>query len=351
VIGLERFELGHARGASEDHSRIIRRSYSSADYVRFTQHAFETWAEVAEESGEELVTITGGLDLFPRDPIDEPAPFLHAMREEGVEHEVLDAAALVARWPVWHVSDAVVAIYQHDAGIVAASRANAVHRRLARARGADLLPETPVEEVSPDRDGFALETATRTYRCGSLVIAADAWMNEVLAPLGVRLPLRILQEQVTYFDATDPASFDPATFPVWIWHSDPHMYGLPSFGRPGPKVAIHGGGPEVTPETRTFQPDPGYAAVVERFIREHLPGAVGPPLEVRTCLYTLTPDQDFVLDLVPGTSNASFGLGTAHGFKFASVFGRTLVELALDGISEWRLPRFAADRPSLTQQA
>ena len=247
MIGLERFELGHARGASEDHSRIIRRSYSSADYVRFTQHAFETWAEVAEESGEELVTITGGLDLFPRDPIDEPAPFLHAMREEGVEHEVLDAAALVARWPAWHVSDEVVAIYQHDAGIVAASRANAVHRRLARARGADLLPETPVEEVSPDRDGFALETATRTYRCGSLVIAADAWMNEVLAPFGVHLPLRILQEQVTYFDATDPASFDPATFPVWIWHSDPHMYGLPSFGRPGPKVAIHGGGPEVTP--------------------------------------------------------------------------------------------------------
>ncbi len=91
--------------------------------------------------------------------------------------------------------------------------------------------------------------------------------------------------------------------------------------------------------------------MVEGFIREHLPGAIGPPLEVRTCLYTLTPDQDFVLDLVPGTSNASFGLGTAHGFKFASVFGRTLVELALDGTSEWRIPRFAADRPSLTQPA
>jgi glycine/D-amino acid oxidase-like deaminating enzyme len=128
VIGLERFELGHARGASEDHSRIIRRSYASTDYVRFTLQAFETWAEVAEESGEQLVTITGGLDLFPRDPIDEPEAFLAAMREEGVHHELLDAAALVARWPAWHVSDEVVAIHQHDAGIVAASRANAVHR-------------------------------------------------------------------------------------------------------------------------------------------------------------------------------------------------------------------------------
>ncbi len=235
-----------------------------------------------------------------------------------MQHEVLDAAALVARWPAWHVSDEVVAIYQDDAGIVAASRANAVHRRLALARGADLLPETRVVRIVPDGAGFALETATRTIRCGSLVIAADAWMNEVLANFGVRLPLRILQEQVTYFDAADAPSFDPARFPVWIWHSDPHMYGLPSFGQPGPKVAIHGGGPEVTPETRTFEPDLGYAAAVDGFIREHLPGAVGPPIEVRTCLYTLTPDQDFVLDLVPGTSNVSLALGTAHGFKFAS---------------------------------
>ena len=349
MVGLERFELGHGRGASEDHSRIIRRSYPSADYVRFTRVAFETWAEVADESGEQLLTITGGLDLFPIHPIDEPDAYVAAMREEGVQHEVLDAAALVARWPAWHVSDEVVAIYQDDAGIVAASRANAVHRRLALARGVDLLPETAVDRIVPDGAGFALETATRTIRCGSLVIAADAWMNEVLAPFGVRLPLRILQEQVTYFDAANAASFDPATFPVWIWHSDPHMYGLPSFGQPGPKVAIHGGGPEVTPETRTFEPDLGYAAVVDGFIREHLPGAIGRPIEVRTCLYTLTPDQDFVLDLVPGTSNVSFALGTAHGFKFASAIGRALVDLALDGDSEWRLPRFAADRPALTE--
>ena len=223
---------------------------------------------MAEESGEELVTITGGLDLFPRDPIDEPEAFLEAMRAEGVQHELLAAAELVARWPAWHVSDEVVAIYQDDAGIVAASRANAVHRRLAQARGAELLPETPVDRIVPDGAGFALETATRTIRCGSLVIAADAWMNEVLAPFGVRLPLRILQEQVTYFDAADAPSFDPAKFPVWIWHSDPHMYGLPSFGQPGPKVAIHGGGPEVTPETRTFQPDPAYAAVVDRVVAQ-----------------------------------------------------------------------------------
>src|SRR5438046_2188009 len=111
-----------------------------------------------------------------------------ARREEGVEYEVLDAGALVERWPAWHVSDEVLAIHQRDAGIVAASRANAVHRRLALARGADLLPDTRVERISPDGDGFALETATRTYRCGSIVVAADAWMNDMLAPFSMHLP-------------------------------------------------------------------------------------------------------------------------------------------------------------------
>jgi sarcosine oxidase len=347
VLGLERFELGHARGASEDHSRIIRRSYASSDYVRFTRAAFEAWDEVAKESDEQLVTLTGGLDLFPREPVDDPQDYVTAMDAEGVPYEVLDAAELVRRWPAWHVAGDVTAIHQPDAGIVAASRANAVHRRLALARGADLLAETPVLGIAEDGASFAVETERGTFGADAIVIAAATWMNEVLVPFGVRLPLRITQEQVTYFDAADAAAFVPDAFPVWIWHNAPHMYGLPSFGQPGPKVAIHGGGRDVTPESRTFEPDPGYAATVERFVRDHLPGALGPILEVRTCIYTLTPDQHFVLDLVPGVERASFGLGTAHAFKFASVFGRALVELAYDGSSEWRFRRFAADREAL----
>ena len=177
-------------------------------------------------------------------------------------------------------------------------------------------------------------------------------MNEVLAPFGVRLPLRILQERVTYFDAADAPSVRSRGFPVWIWHSDPHMYGLPSFGQPGPKVAIHGGGREVTPETRTFEPDLGYAAAGRR-VHPRAPSRCGRPdrIEVRTCLYTLTPDQDFVLDLVPGTSNVSLRWARPTGSSSRAPFGRALVDLALDGDSEWRLPRFAADRPALTEPA
>jgi len=348
VLGLERFELGHARGASEDHSRIIRRSYATADYVRLTGAAFAAWEEVAAEAGEQLVTRTGGLDLFPPDTQDDPDNYRTAMDAEGVANERLEAADLRRRWPPWRVPDDLTAIYQPDAGIVAASRANAAHRRLALARGADLRDGTRVLGIAEDPgSAFTVETDRGAFASHALVIASDAWTNEVVKPFGVALPLRISQEQVVYLDAADPAAFGPDSFPVWIWHSDRHLYGLPSFGPPGPKFAIHGGGREVTPETRTFEPDPAYSAKVDRFVREHLPSAWGPPLEVRTCQYALTPDEHLVLDLVPGVPHAALGIGTGHGFKFASVSGRTLIELAVDGASSWRMPRFAADREAL----
>lgn len=348
VLGLERFELGHARGASEDHSRIIRLTYPTVDYLRFAQGAFDAWSEIERESDERIVLRTGGLDLFPVEGADDPDQYAAVMDEDGVAYERLDAAEVIGRWPQWQLPPDLRAIFQPDAGVVAASLANATHRRLATARGAELLGDTPVRTIAADGDGFEVRTDAETYRCASLVVTADAWTNEVLAPLGVRFPLRVRQEQVTYFDAPDVAPFEPGLFPVWIWHSDLHAYGLPNFGLPGPKVALHGGGPETTGDTRTFEPDPAYAAAVEAFVAEHLPSALGPPLDVKTCLYTLTPDAHFVLDRVPGQRSAVVGLGTAHAFKFASVFGKALVELAVDGASEWAVERFSATRRALS---
>jgi sarcosine oxidase len=349
VLGLERFELGHARGASEDHSRIIRRTYPAADELRFARAAFDAWAEIEQESGERLVLSTGGLDLFPVEGADDPDAYAAAMDDEAVPYERLDAGEVIARWPQWRLPADLRAIHQSDAGIVAASLANATHRRLAVARGAELLGQTRVRAIAADGDGYEVRTDTETYRAGALVVTADAWTNEVLAPLGVRFPLRVLQEQVTYLDAADPAAFEPERFPVWIWHSDLHVYGLPAFGLPGPKVALHGGGPETTGDTRTFEPDPAYAAAVDTFVAEHLPSGIGPPIEVKTCLYTLTPDACFVLDRVPGQRSAVVGLGTAHAFKFASVFGKALVELAIDGESRWAVERFSATRDALVR--
>jgi sarcosine oxidase len=131
---------------------------------------------------------------------------------------------------------------------------------------------------------------------------------------------------------------------------EPSFYGLPAFGEPGPKIGRDVGGPSVTAETRSFDPRPEYSAALDAFMREHLPSGFGPALRQKTCLYTMTPDRDFVLDLVPGHDRAAIGLGAAHGFKFAGVFGKSLVELVFDGKAESDISAWPATREVLTME-
>lgn len=348
VLGLERFELGHERGASQDHSRIIRLSYHTPDYVRFARDAYAAWADVEEESGERLVVRTGGLDLYPAEAIGWSEDYVRSLDEVGVAYEWLDAAETTRRWPQWRLADDVRALFQADAGIVAAATANATHRRLAEVRGATLLERARVLDVREAGGLYELETEAGTFRAERLVLAADAWTNEVLERLWRRIDLTVTQEQVTYYSAPDADAFAPERFPIWIWMGVPSFYGFPAFGEPGPKIGWDVGGPEVTGDSRSFEPRPDYSAVLDAFMREHLPDGFGPYLRRKTCLYTMTPDRDFVLDLVPGHERAAVGQGAAHAYKFASVFGRSLVELVFDGTTRADVGAWSARRPILT---
>ncbi len=129
---------------------------------------------------------------------------------------------------------------------------------------------------------------------------------------------------------------------------EPSFYGLPTYGEAGPKIGCDVGGPEVTGDTRTF--DPVYSEALDGFMREHLPGGFGPYLAQKSCLYTMPPDRDFILDLIPGHQRAAVGQGAAHAFKFASVFGRSLVELAFDGKAESDVSAWSLERDVLTME-
>ena len=153
-----------------------------------------------------------------------------------------------------------------------------------------------------DAGGGDLEVVTpdATYRTGRVVLAADAWTNELLAPFDRRLPLTITKEQVTYFACPDPAAFAPDRFPVWIWMDEPCFYGFPTYGEAGPKAAQDCGGaagrPGPTGRSSATRPR---SRASSAFLASHLPGALGPPIYTKTCLYTLTPDRDFVVDRLP----------------------------------------------------
>ncbi len=355
VLALERFEIGHPYGASEDVSRIIRLSYHRRDYVRLARRAYATWAELERESGTQVVFRTGGLDVGPGRPADGVAidigEYARAMTAEDVPFETLDAREVMRRFPAWRLADDHVALFQPDAGLADPSRGNVAHRRLAAAQGAVLRARAPVARID-DSGGeltLVLEDGER-ITAGHVILATDSWTNDLLEPLGARLPLTITQEQVSWFTPpADPSMFAAGRFPVWIWMDEPSFYGFPAHGHPGPKIGQDVGGREVTNATRTHERDADAHARVMAFLAAHLPGMAVEPFLTKTCLYTLTPDRDFVVDALPAHPNISVVLGAAHAYKFASVLGRILAELVVDGStpSAAEMRGFRIDRPIL----
>lgn len=349
VVGLERFEFGHERGASQDHSRIIRLSYHRPEYVRFAQDAYAAWSEIEEDSGEQLVIRTGGLDLYPESATGWIDDYVRSLDEVGgIPYDWFDASETMRRWSPWRLSDDIRVMYQENSGIVAAARANAAHRRLAESMGATLVPNARVAAVREGDGLYELETERAVYRAERLIIATDAWMNQLLEQLWRPINLVVTQEQVTYYASEDLASFALERFPIWIWMGEPSFYGFPVFGERGAKIGRDVGGPEVTGDERSFAPRADYSEVLDDFMRAHLPGGFGPYLKEKTCLYTMTPDRDFVLDLIPGHQRAAVGQGAAHAFKFASVFGKSLVELVFEGATESDVSAWGIERDVLT---
>jgi sarcosine oxidase len=353
VLGLEQFELDHANGASRDHSRIIRLSYHRRDYVRLARRAYACWAEVEAVSGERIVTKTGGIDIYPAGGATDQSDYTGSLTAENVPFERLDARETMHRWPQWRLPDDASVIYQAESGIADPNRGNPAHRALALANGATLQDQTPVIGLRDAAGEYEVITADGTvHRSGRVVLATDAWTNDVLASLGRRLPLTVTREQVTYFACPDPSAFAPDRFPIWIWMDEPSFYGFPTYGESGPKAAQDVGGDECTTRTRTFDINRAAHARVYRFLERHLPGAVGPDILTKTCIYTLTPERDFVVDRLPDHPGVVLALGAGHGFKFASVLGRILVELVLDGTtpSAAEIEAFRVDRPLLLEE-
>jgi sarcosine oxidase len=351
VLGIEQFALGHDRGESQDHSRIIRLSYHNPAYTKLTRHTYEAYREIEEEAGLQLVFKTGGIDLELID--DEPQYINHyadSMEAEGIPFDALSAQEVMETWPQFVLPDNVQGLFQPDGGLVDARRVNATHVALARAHGATILSETPVRSITPDGEGVEVVTDKATYRARRVVVTAGAWSNQVLRNVGLNLPLTVTQEQVTYFQTPHLREFAPDRFPIWIWHGGDHacFYGFPVYGEVATKAGQDVGGDVVTADTRTFTPNPRAHADLYRFLERHIPRSLGPELYTKTCLYTLTPDRDFIIDTVPGHEQIAVAIGAGHAFKFAGLIGRILSELAIEGETAFPIDLFTLNRQALT---
>lgn len=350
VLGLEQFDLGHDRGSSHDWSRIIRKSYFTPAYVQLAKEAYNAWESLERDAGEQVVFKTGGLDVGPRNGAIALSSYADSMRACDVYFEELDAGEIRKRWPVWQIGDDVHGLFQPDSGIVAAVRATAALRRAATSYGATLRGNAPVTVLRATGDEIDVEAAGERFCAEKLVLTAASWTPRMLAHFHLRIPFEVTKEQVTYFKARDLASFALGSFPIWIWMDDPSFYGFPVFGEnDAVKVTQDCGGKPVDPITRGFEEDTAITARVRGFLERYLPGAAGPIARLKTCLYALTPDRDFIIDTLPEHPNVSVAVGGGHGFKFASVIGRILAGLALGhhDLPSLDLSAFKIDRPIL----
>lgn len=345
VIGLERFGPGHDQGSSHGDSRIIRQAYfEHPSYVPLLRRAYELWRETERASGQDLLTVTGGLFLGPPDA-DNVTGALRSARLWDLEHEYLDAGAIARRFPTFRPGPDEVGVYEPYAGYVAPEAAVRANLDLAAAHGADLRFGERVLDWAAGGDGVRVTTAEGSYRAERLVIAAGAWAPGLLASLD--LPLVVERQVMHWFAVDDPAAFAAPGHPIYVWSDETgdHVYG---FGiRPGDtsaKVAFFRRRNETDPDAVDRTVHPSEVAEIQAFLASRFPG-MGAHTGAKTCLYTLTPDHHFVLGPHPHHPNVTIAAGfSGHGFKFVPVIGEILADLTLTGTTSHNIALFDPTR-------
>jgi sarcosine oxidase len=349
VLGVEAGERGHGLGSSGGRSRMIRRAYfEDPAYLPLLAAAWDAWAALSEATGERLIEETGGLYAGPAES-DVLRGSVTSAQGQGLAHEVLDAAEIRARWPIFAMGDELGGLYDPGAGMIRPQRAIEAQLRLAEGAGAVFRFEERAVDWRPAGGGVEVDTSAGVYHADYLVIAAGAWTGNFVP--GLHLPLEVERLPVFWFEPDVPAEdVSIGRLPMWLLDTgaDGIFYGFPYDVEAGLKVSRHHSGDVVDADAVDRSE---HAADVERvrsFMRRHMPRANGPLREATVCLYTNTPDYHFVIDVhptVPGVAFASACSG--HGFKFAPVIGEILADLAVIGsttlpIASFRASRFAA---------
>ncbi|KAM9272804.1 peroxisomal sarcosine oxidase [Morus bassanus] len=329
---LEQFILPHSRGSSHGQSRITRSAYPQEVYARMMPDCFHLWERLEAEAGTSLYRQTGLVVLGPAGNLE-----LEGCRRNLGTGGVLDAMGLARHFPGLRLHAGEVAVWDDTAGVLFADRALRAVQDVFRRHGGTLRDGEKVLRIEPGAV-LTITTTAGVYRTPRLIITAGAWTGALVAPLGLRLPLQPLRINVCYWREKELGTpsvgrASPCFMALGLSQAPHGIFGLPALEYPGlVKVCYHHGSP-ADPEERDRAPlgvpHPD-VTLLSSFISSYLPGLEPWPAVVETCLYTNTPDEDFILDRHPRFSNIIIGAGfSGHGFKLAPVVGKLLCELSL----------------------
>ena len=335
-------------GSSHGVTRIIRLAYAEhPNYVPLLRRAYELWRELENDAGERLLFITGGIDAGAPDSTTVKGS-LQSCAIHHLPHDVLDGALLTRRFPGYRLPSHMVAVYQPDAGFLLPERCIVAHAAAARRLGAELHTGERVLEWRNDDNGVSVKTDRATYHANKMVVTAGAWARTVLPEL---TDLAVPERQVLIWtQPLRPEYFDPGAFPVFNMEvPEGRFYGFPVYGVPGFKIGkYHHRREPADPDRMDRQCHPEDEAVLRAGIRRYFPDADGPTIAMKSCLFTNSPDEHFILDFHPEYPQVAVASAcSGHGFKFCSVVGEIMADLVLDGrtrfdIDMFRLSRFSS---------
>lgn len=361
VLGIDQFHPPHMLGSSHGESRITRLAIGEgAAYVPFAQRSHGIWRELEAESGAQLLTLSGGLIICPtgggaqfhgqRDFVEHTAAIADQF---AIDHQVWDAATVRQRWPYLRLSDRDHAYYEPTGGIVAVERAIETQLRLAKQRGAVIhLDERVLRYTADDGNGRGVTVSTKagSYQADKVILTVGPWAGSLLAqPLAKAFG--VYRQVIYWFEVEEPAHFHPDRFPFLIWIGDHKeeffsMFPYERAGTVGAKVLTEEYLHTVTPVTveRTV-----HAQEIERiyhdFVVRRVGGVLPRCLKTGVCLYTNTPDENFIIDFHPESERVIVASPcSGHGFKHSAAIGETLAELALEGKSRLDISPFAFSR-------
>lgn len=334
VLGLDRFPPGHDRGSSHGRTRVVRQAYfEHPDYVPLLLRAYELWDELSHRCGKQLYHEIGLLQVGPPDGHVVPG-VLKAAQQHRLNIDHLSADQARRCFPAFRVPNGWEAVFEPRAGYLDVEDCVLAHLGEAQKLGADLRTGVEVRGWHTENGGVVVETDTGNFHAAKLVIAAGPWANSFLSELGVQLT--VLRSSVFWYPIAGDSLRADRGCPAYLFDTPECHYGIPQVDDNGFKIAEHSG-----PRSARLVNDPLQAnrevnlieqTHVEAFLGSHIPGVGRPLLHHTVCLYTMSSDENFIVDVHPEETRVAFAAGlSGHGFKFTCVLGEILADLALAG--------------------
>lgn len=345
TLVIDAFDPPHNKGSHHGDTRMIRHAYGEGRaYVSLVKRAQTLWEELDREAPYPIFQKTGVLGLGPRDSAFLGETIASAEKYE-LPLQLLSKQDVEARWPGISIPDDYIGCYETESGLLYSENAIRAYRERAAANGAELVMNTPVESLEFHEDGVTIVTSEATFYAKNVIVTVGAWAKQLLPDIS--LPLQPTRKVVGWFDA-DETLYSDATLPsFFVEDGDRMFYGFPSLDGAGLKVGRTDGGQAIDPNLHTqdfgrYETDEGD---LRHFLATYMPKANGDLKQGKTCLYTMSDDHDFIVDVHPEHPNVLIACGfSGHGFKFGSVMGEVLSQLTLDGQTPFDLSGFRLDR-------